>query len=111
MIIISAIDKTCELVSSQGDGHRIHGYVVDLADRKAVYKSADLVRSEVGAVDILINNAGVVYGRTLMDLEDYMIENTYKVNILSHYWVSLRIASQGQLSQKCILTASPKKIG
>lgn len=62
---------------------------MDLADRKAVYKTADLVRNEVGPVDILINNAGVVYGRTLMDLEDFMIENTYKVNILSHYWVSI----------------------
>lgn len=38
---------------------------------------------------ILINNAGYVYGRTLMELPDDEIERTYRVNILSHYWVSL----------------------
>lgn len=40
----------------------------------------------MGKVDILINNAGIVTCRTLLDLPDKAIENTYNVNILSHYW-------------------------
>lgn len=39
-------------------------------------------------VTLLVNNAGYVYGRTLMDLPDNEIERTFKINILSHYWVS-----------------------
>lgn len=38
---------------------------------------------------MLVNNAGYVYGRTFMELPDYEIERTFKVNILSHYWVSI----------------------
>lgn len=43
---------------------------------------------KVGKVDMLINNAGTVFGETLLELSDVAIETTYKVNILSHYWVS-----------------------
>ncbi|KAK3923806.1 Epidermal retinol dehydrogenase 2 [Frankliniella fusca] len=64
------------------------GYSVDLADKQAVYRSAALVKREVGAVDILVNNAGVAFGRTLMQLTDQQIEATYNVNILSHYWTT-----------------------
>lgn len=49
------------------------------------------VKEDIGNVDILINNAGVVCCKTLLDLPDKVIENTYAVNILSHYWVILLI--------------------
>lgn len=45
------------------------------------------VKEDIGNVDILINNAGVVCCKTILDLPDKVIENTYAVNILSHYWV------------------------
>jgi len=42
-------------------------------------------------VSLLVNNAGYVYGRTFMELPDREIEKTFKVNVLSHYWVSLTL--------------------
>lgn len=77
----------------ESEGFECHTYVVDVADRKNVYKNADLVKSEVGPVDILINNAGVVCGQTLLDIPDHMIEKTFNVNIISHYWVGLKQTS------------------
>uniref|UniRef100_A0A1B0DI16 Uncharacterized protein n=1 Tax=Phlebotomus papatasi TaxID=29031 RepID=A0A1B0DI16_PHLPP len=44
------------------------------------------VREDVGNVKILINNAGTVCCKPLWDLPEKVIENTYAVNILSHYW-------------------------
>lgn len=64
-------------------------YTVDITDRNLVYKYAKIVKEDVGVIDVLINNAGIVCGQTFLDLPDYMIEKTYKVNILSHYWVSI----------------------
>lgn len=75
------------VISAAKEGNTIHAYNVDVTDRKAVYKNADLVKSEVGTVDILVNNAGIVCGNTFLDLPDHMIEKTYQVNILAHYWV------------------------
>ncbi|XP_063386506.1 short-chain dehydrogenase/reductase family 16C member 6 isoform X2 [Cydia fagiglandana] len=78
------LQKTCADVTMEG--YEIASYVVDLADRAAVYAAAEKVKKEVGKVDVLINNAGTVFGETLLDLSDTAIETTYKVNILSHYW-------------------------
>ncbi|KAJ8929817.1 hypothetical protein NQ314_017414 [Rhamnusium bicolor] len=70
------------------EGHKVFAYPVDVTDRESVYKYANIVKADLGPVEVLINNAGIVCGQTLLDIPDYMIEKTYKVNILSHYWVS-----------------------
>lgn len=54
-----------------------------------VYQIAKRVKEEVGKVNILCNNAGIVTCRTFLDLPDKAIEQTYGVNILSHYWVNI----------------------
>lgn len=53
-----------------------------------MYEAAKKVQQEVGPVQVLINNAGIVACRPLWELSDKAIESTYAVNILSHYWVS-----------------------
>ncbi|XP_050501356.1 short-chain dehydrogenase/reductase family 16C member 6 [Diabrotica virgifera virgifera] len=63
-------------------------YVVDITQRELVYKYSKIVKEEFGVVDILINNAGIVCGQTLLEIPDYMIEKTFKVNIISHYWTT-----------------------
>lgn len=40
-------------------------------------------------VTLLLNNAGVVSGRALLDTPDHLIERSFNVNVLSHFWVSL----------------------
>lgn len=69
------------------EGHTVYTYNVDVADRHNIYKNAELVKSELGQVDLLINNAGIVSGHTFLDNPDEMVEQTFKVNTLAHYWV------------------------
>ncbi|XP_055711116.1 short-chain dehydrogenase/reductase family 16C member 6 [Phlebotomus papatasi] len=79
-----AINATIDLVESEG--YTCKGYVVDLANREKVMETMKVVREDVGNVKILINNAGTVCCKPLWDLPEKVIENTYAVNILSHYW-------------------------
>lgn len=79
-----ALEKVKERIEKEG--YKVHAYPVDVSDRENVYKYADILKSDVGEVDILINNAGIVCGKTFLELPDKMIEKTYKVNILAHYW-------------------------
>lgn len=83
---ISAINKTCEEL--QADGIACKGYVVDISKRENVFEAAKNLKDEFGGVDILVNNAGIVCCKPLWDLPEKVIENTYNVNILSHYWVN-----------------------
>lgn len=69
-------------------GANAHGYLVDITDREAVYATAAQVREDVGAVDVLINNAGIVTGVPFLELPDEMIERTFQVNAISLFWTA-----------------------
>lgn len=59
-------------------------YTVNVSDRDAVTATA----IDTGAVDIVINNAGVVTGRTLLEASEDAIQRTIDVNVLGLYWVT-----------------------
>ncbi|XP_017471425.1 PREDICTED: short-chain dehydrogenase/reductase family 16C member 6 [Rhagoletis zephyria] len=79
-----AIKTTVDLLGR--NGFTCKGYVVDISDREQVYERASQTINEVGNVEILCNNAGVVCCRPFWDLPDRVIQNTYNINIISHYW-------------------------
>lgn len=56
--------------------------VVDVTDPDAVRAAA----AAAGEVDVLVNNAGVVAGRRLLDLTDEQIERVMAVNALAPFW-------------------------
>ena len=51
-----------ELAAHGGDTSEISGYVVDVSDADEVADTATAVLDEVGRIDVLVNNAGVVRG-------------------------------------------------
>lgn len=69
-------------------GGKVSTHVCDVSDRLAVYRTAESVRRDVGRVDVLINNAGVVSGRPLLECSDEQIERTVNVNTMSLFWTA-----------------------
>jgi all-trans-retinol dehydrogenase (NAD+) len=78
-------DVVAEVTAAGGEAW---GYACDVSDRAAVRDVAERVRSDIGAVDVVVNNAGVVSGSRLLDLPDEKIEQTFAVNTLALYWVT-----------------------
>lgn len=70
-----------EITSSGGSASTA---VVDVSDRAAVAEAAE----RTGAIDVLINNAGVVTGTDLLDATDEQIQRTFDVNTLALYWTT-----------------------
>ncbi|XP_075400159.1 estradiol 17-beta-dehydrogenase 11 [Tenrec ecaudatus] len=69
-------------------GARAHAFVVDCSKREDIYSAAKKVKTEVGDVSILVNNAGVVFTADIMATQDPQIERTFEVNILAHFWTT-----------------------
>jgi len=67
-------------------GLRCATYFCDVSSRDMIYDTAERVIREHGPVDILINNAGVVSGRPLLEISDAEIERTFGVNALAPIW-------------------------
>ena len=68
-------------------GRSVESDVVDLSSRVAIETSAARVLTG-GPVDILINNAGVVTGKTLLEATPEEIERTFDVNVLAIFWAT-----------------------
>ncbi|GBP38694.1 hypothetical protein EVAR_22342_1 [Eumeta japonica] len=59
----------------------------DVTDRKAVAEMAARVRREVGDVTILVNNAGLMPCKPLMQHSEREVRTMFDVNVLAHIWV------------------------
>lgn len=66
-----------------GTGGTIDTYVCDVSDPDAIVRTATEVLADVGGIDILINNAGVVSGRPFLEIPDEDVERTFAVNTLA----------------------------
>jgi len=64
----------------------VRGYVLDITDRRRVAEAAEAVRREVGDVDILDNNAGVVFGGDFLSCTEEQIQKTMDVNVNAVLW-------------------------
>jgi len=67
-------------------GCNLFAYICDVSDRQKVYCTAQQVKKDTGKVDILINNAGIVSGKPLLECTDEQIEKTFQVNSLALIW-------------------------
>lgn len=70
----------------------------DLADGLAIAAAAERTLAQVGTVNVLINNAGIVPGRRLLQAADAEIERTFAVNTLAHFR-TVRAFLPGMLAQ------------
>lgn len=92
-VVIADVDLVnAEKVASEIREKRIQGVNAealavhcDLTDAISIQNLSKIVKSHFGRVSILINNAGIVIGKSLPSLSIQEIELTFKVNIISHF--------------------------
>lgn len=61
----------------------------DVTDREKIMQLADKIRYEVGNVSILVNNAGIMPTRPLMQQNEAEIKKTFDINVFAHFWVRI----------------------
>jgi all-trans-retinol dehydrogenase (NAD+) len=86
------LDKVVAELASGAEPAR--GFRCDVSKREEVYRVAAETTAAAGPVDILINNAGIVSGRSFLELPDAQIEATFAINTLSLFWVTKALLPQ-----------------
>lgn len=71
-------------------GHTAASFVCDLSERGNIDELRERVHDEVGPVEVLVNNAGVVRGGKLDEVDDAGDELTFRVNIEAVHWMTKR---------------------
>ncbi|KPP77113.1 short-chain dehydrogenase/reductase 3-like [Scleropages formosus] len=80
------LKETCEEISLMGT--ECHYFVCDVGNREEVYQQAKALREKVGDVTILVNNAAVVHGKSLIDSDDDALLKSQHINTLAHFWTT-----------------------
>ncbi|KAL2124629.1 hypothetical protein VTJ04DRAFT_994 [Mycothermus thermophilus] len=67
-------------------GPNVHYFKCDITSPKTLAQVAREVRLAVGEPTVLINNAGVVVGKSILDASERDVRFTFDVNTFAHFW-------------------------
>ncbi|KZT06430.1 retinal short-chain dehydrogenase reductase [Laetiporus sulphureus 93-53] len=81
------------------ENYNINYYKCDVSKWEEVEAVSKKIIEDIGHPTILINNAGVVQGKLLLDLTPEDIQQTFSVNTLAHFW-TLKAFLPGMIERK-----------
>ncbi|KAL2891159.1 Short-chain dehydrogenase/reductase family 16C member 6 [Ceratocystis lukuohia] len=79
-----AVLDVVELESGEARG--VTYYKCDVTDRERLVEVVKEIERDLGLPTVLINNAGIVVGKTLLDMSVTEIEKSIHVNLLAHFY-------------------------
>jgi gluconate 5-dehydrogenase len=93
-----------QVATFKASGYQVHGYVFDVTNSAQINKAVTQITNEVGAVDILINNAGINLRAPLEDFNDDDWDKIIGINLTGAYKVSKAVVKSmiGRRSGKII---------
>jgi 3-oxoacyl-[acyl-carrier protein] reductase len=97
--VVARAAQRAEAVAAElpGDGHR--GYGCDVADAGAVDALVKQAESELGSLDVLVNNAGVTGDNLLLRLSDAEWERVLDTNLTGAFH-TIRAAARGMMRRR-----------
>lgn len=73
-------------------GVKAHGFVFDVTDEEAVKSHVEKIEKEIGAIDILINNAGIIKRIPALEMEVADWEQVLKIDLTGPFIMSKHVA-------------------
>lgn len=96
---VAVVDVNAQGVAQVADEIGGLGLPCDIADEAAITQALGKVRSELGEVDILFNNAGVATGGNPLDTPIETWQRQWDINVMSHVY-AIRAVLPGMLERQ-----------
>ncbi|EGV43573.1 SDR family NAD(P)-dependent oxidoreductase [Bizionia argentinensis JUB59] len=81
----SNIDET---LADFSNNPAVFAYQVDVSSNEHVQNTAKKVKQDVGVVDVVINNAGIIIGKFFLEHSVTDIDNTMKINAIGPMYIT-----------------------
>ncbi len=84
-LVLTDINQATLLATEAGlrqRGGKARGYRLDVTDGEGILQVRDAIHRDVGPIDVLVNNAGIVFGGRFLDVPLSRHELTFRVNVL-----------------------------
>ena len=81
-------DKAAQAVAEVGAGSQVSYKKLDLSDAESVQNVINSIKSEFGRLDVLINNAGIDFTKSILDLEVSEWDAALAVNLRGPFLTS-----------------------
>lgn len=81
-----SIDQTTSEFSDKG---QVVGYHVDISNLEQIQEAAQKVKQEIGVVDVLINNAGIIVGKYFSEHTASDISKTMEINAHAPMYITM----------------------
>lgn len=81
-IDLTAAEETTKMITEEG--FAAAAIKCDVTNIEDIVKAGQIARNTFGTVDILINNAGIVTGKKILDITERDLKKTFEVNAISH---------------------------
>jgi gluconate 5-dehydrogenase len=92
------VEDACKALKAQG--FAAHSAVFDVTEKSAVDDGIARIENEIGAIDILINNAGMQFRTPLEDFPEDKWDLLFKTNVTSVFLVGQAVARH-MIARKC----------
>lgn len=87
------------IAAYKSEGLEVKGYLFDVTHEKAVQENIAAIEAEVGEIEILVNNAGIIKRTPLEEMEVADFEQVIKVDLVSPFIVSKAVV-KGMIARK-----------
>jgi all-trans-retinol dehydrogenase (NAD+) len=79
--------KTANEINAKYTEKKAYPFICDMSSREAVLNLSKQVRSEVGEVSIIVNNAGIMPCHPIEKHSEKEIRKIFDINVFAHFWV------------------------
>ncbi|KAF2872422.1 hypothetical protein BDV95DRAFT_569698 [Massariosphaeria phaeospora] len=101
---VEALNEVAASVIATSPGTKVLVCPADLTDEQSVQELWETVRAKIGAVDVLINDAGSMNYATIGEIEPLQWWNDFEVNVKGPYLMCHHFVKQAQGKNSTVIT-------
>jgi len=91
-VVVADVNKTGAEAVAAAIGERAMSYVIDVRNRAEIERMVAVVVERFGAIDVLVNNAGIYPNSAFLELEEAEWDAVFDVNLKGMYMLSQAVA-------------------